>query len=411
MAFSQPALVGGVDDVRMHSKAVDGIGTSHDKMFAKLGPADAHGHNTIYLDTSIPFEGYHWWAARSRAVEKFISADAGYKQLLNTMLGKKPEPVDIQASPTVTPPHPLGEKQGGFIEKVHGEFSAYADKMDRYGIRESEWEQAQRAGRTATWGAVFYLITTDILGPYSVPWAFAQMGYGPGTILYTVFGIMACYSGMQLWKCFVGLDSTRYPMRNYGDLAFRIFGNWARLGVNVLQSFQFFLNVTLLVVSNGQGLAQMAAGPSGNGALCFIVAEVIFMLAGFLLGQIRTLQRLGFLANLAVWLNLIAIFMTMAVTSMYPPNYEAVKASYGIEKGPIQHSAWWPPSDNQLTSGINGLMNGVYSYGGATLFNELMAEMRRPWDFWKGLICADVFIYSIYITMGLTVSALPLHIR
>jgi hypothetical protein len=34
------------------------------------------------------------------------------------------------------------------------------------------------------------------------------------------------------------------------------------------------------------------------------------MLLGFLLGQIRTLQRLGFLANLAVWLNIFVIFMT-----------------------------------------------------------------------------------------------------
>jgi len=41
-----------------------------------------------------------------------------------------------------------------------------------------------------------------------------------------------------------------------------------------------------------------------------IVAEIVFMLAGFLLGQIRTLQKLGWLANLAVWLNVIVIFMT-----------------------------------------------------------------------------------------------------
>lgn len=54
----------------------------------------------------------------------------------------------------------------------------------------------------------------------------------------------------------------------------------------------------------------MASGPSGNGYLCFVVAEVIFMLAGFVLGQIRTLQRLSFLANLAVWLNVVVIIMT-----------------------------------------------------------------------------------------------------
>ena len=39
-----------------------------------------------------------------------------------------------------------------------------------YGVSESEWEHAQRATRTATWGSIFYLITTDILGPYNVPW-------------------------------------------------------------------------------------------------------------------------------------------------------------------------------------------------------------------------------------------------
>lgn len=106
---------------------------------------------------------------------------------------------------------------------------------------------------------------------------------------------------MQLWRMFIGLDSTRYPMRNYGDLGFRVYGNWARVGINVLQSFQFFLNVVLLIESNGQGIAQMAAGPKGKGFLCFMLAEAIFMLAGFVFGQIRTLQSLGWLANISVW--------------------------------------------------------------------------------------------------------------
>jgi hypothetical protein len=45
-------------------------------------------------------------------------------------------------------------------------------------------------------------------------------------------------------------------------------------------------------------------------SVAVMVAEVIFMLMGFLLGQIRTLQRLSFLANLAIWLNVIVIIMT-----------------------------------------------------------------------------------------------------
>jgi len=41
-----------------------------------------------------------------------------------------------------------------------------------------------------------------------------------------------------------------------------------------------------------------------------VVAEVIFTIIGFILGQIRTLQRLSWLANLAIWLNVLVIIVT-----------------------------------------------------------------------------------------------------
>jgi amino acid permease len=321
--------------------------------------------------------------------------NVGLASLGSVIMGKK-----SKESPPSTPAATTANEKSGTPEPSNQ--TVNSDTSDSWGVTESEWEQAQRAGRTATWGSIFYLITTDILGPTNVPWAISKMGYGPGFALYTAFGAMACYSGMQLWHMFVGLDSTRFPMRNYGDVAFRIFGSWARIVVNFLQSFQFFLNVALLITSNGQGLAQMAAGVGGNGFLCFIVAEVIFMLIGFALGQIRTLQRLSWLANIAIWLNVIVIIMTMAVVYQYPPNYDAVAQSYNIPEGPVQTTANWPESST-LNDKVNAMMNGVFAYGGATLFNELMAEMRRPYDFWKGFICAEIFIYACYLIMGMVV--------
>jgi hypothetical protein len=151
------------------------------------------------------------------------------------------------------------------------------------------------------------------------------------------------------------------------------------------------MNVTLLIETNGQGLAQMVEGASQKGFLCFISAQVIFTVIGMVLGQIRTLQRLSFLATIALWLNIVVIIMTMVVVHQYPPNYSASLSSYKIPKGPIQTSGFWP------------LMNAVFSYGGATLFNELMAEMRRPYDFWKGFIIAEAFIYCCYIIFGMVV--------
>lgn len=69
----------------------------------------------------------------------------------------------------------------------------------------------------------------------------------------------------------------------------------------------------------------------------------------------------------------------MAVTSEYGPNELAANTAYGVTMGePVRTSANWPVGST-LIDRTNGLMNGVFAYGGATLFNELMAEMRRPW--------------------------------
>ena len=44
---------------------------------------------------------------------------------------------------------------------------ASPDRPQPIVITDEEYIQASRAVRTATWGAVFFLITTDILGPWS----------------------------------------------------------------------------------------------------------------------------------------------------------------------------------------------------------------------------------------------------
>ena len=118
------------------------------------------------------------------------------------------------------------------------------------------------------------------------------------------------------------------------------------------------------------------------------------------------------------------LYYSMAVVHEYPPNYAASFSTYATPKGPVHTSANWPPG-TPLINRINGLMNCVFAYGGATLFNELMAEMRRPYakhtgrpqfsyrtslttllysyDFWKGFIFAEVFIFACYLIMGLVV--------
>jgi len=260
---------------------------------------------------------------------------------------------------------------------------------------EKERINARRALRSASWAAVFYLITTDILGPFNAPYALSQVGYVPGVILYFVMGVMACYTGLLLWWLFLKLDSDTFPVKTYSDLVERIFGRWARHVVTVLQSIQLIINVGTICLSNGQSLSQIS-----KGKLCFAVCIVIWNIVGMVIGQIRTLKNYGWLANSAVWINLAIIFISMGFIAHSPPNYAAAEAAYGIGIEPISKAAF---VSLPLSSKVNGIMNMVFAYGGAMIFPEMLAEMRRPWDFWKGMCCAQLLIFVAYLLYGLFV--------
>jgi hypothetical protein len=361
-------------------------------------------------DTSITLEEYMYYAKLTREEEErlygpgssFAATEGPVKAFFKSKVLRKP----VQKREVPIPRLSISAQGEGQIETNEKHSTGDGADKERRGsviVSDEEWVQASRAARTATWSAVFYLITTDILGPFSTGYAFSQMGFGPGVALFTVFGVLSWYSAYQLWRMFLQLDSDRYPMKGYGDVAFRVYGPWFRHVVNVLQSFQFFLNVALIIISSGQSISQMS-----KGKLCFIVCVVVCAVAGCVIGQIRTLQRFGWLASSAVFMNLLIIFCSMGVIAHSTPNYTAAFASYpglfpdgtnASDPPPIKISAA-APAGLGLVDNVNGLMNAVFSFGGATLFVELMAEMRRPMDFWKGMICAEILIYICYMVYG-----------
>ena len=144
------ANLGGIADARLGSEA-DAIGTTQEHRGSinhMVAPPDTHGHNTIYLDDSINFETYHYWANRSRDFEKRIRTDnAGLRQVANLVVGKK---IKDEAPQIDTPP----EKVAGTNLSEKGSDGAGNGErgLDAHGISETEWEMAQRATRTATWG-------------------------------------------------------------------------------------------------------------------------------------------------------------------------------------------------------------------------------------------------------------------
>ncbi|KAH8808863.1 amino acid transporter-like protein [Xylogone sp. PMI_703] len=353
-------------------------------------------------DPTVTFEEYQYYAKETRAEEDLLEAknpsDKGIKAILFPSKNTKGDV--IHGSPVVESGGEETDKNKNIHDRSH---------HDRVAVTDDEWANASRALRTASWSAVFYLITTDILGPFNAPFAMSSLGWGPGLALYTVFGGLAIYSGFLIYWMFLGLDSHGYPMRCYADMAYRLYGPLVRHLFNILQSIQLLFNVGIIIIGNGQALSQVS-----KFNLCYAVCCLVFAIAGFGLGQVRTLQKYGWVANLAVWLNVFIIIETMAVAAHSKPNFVAVGASAGTALGgltttpdpvtgafpPVTTSGGIPPSTTGFVGAVNGLSQAVYAYGGAMLFVEFMAEMRRPRDFWKGALGAQIFIYLVYVFYG-----------
>jgi len=142
-------------------------------------------------------------------------------------------------------------------------------------------------------------------------------------------------------------------------MGFRIYGVYTRHGMNILQSIQLLFNVGVIIIVNGQSLTQMS-----KNAVCFSVLVFIWPLCGFIVGQIRTLQKFGYIANFAIWLNILVIFITMGVAAHSLPNY----AASFQDPGPIEHTVWIP-SGSTFNSELNAAMQIVYAYGEFSMTN------------------------------------------
>ncbi|GAB7342548.1 hypothetical protein MBLNU457_g0726t1 [Dothideomycetes sp. NU457] len=269
------------------------------------------------------------------------------------------------------------------------------EQVSGLGDLEIEKVNAWRALRQASWGGAFYLCTTDILGPFNAPYAFRQNGYVPGTLLYVFMGGLAFYCGGLLWWLYVKLDSDRFPVKSYSDITERTAGKPMRLLVTWLVFIHMIVNVATTSLSAAQSLHQLA-----HGHICFVVAIIVWILVGCILNQIRTLKRYSWLASSAIWLNLLVIFLSVGFIAHSPPNYASAKAAYGVKAGPVVTQAF---ATYPFYSRINGVMNIVYAYGGATIFPQIIAEMRRPMDFLKAFAIAQALIFAIYVFYGLYV--------
>ena len=120
-----------------------------------------------------------------------------------------------------------------------------------------------------------------------------------------LFANVCIYLFRAIWKVFMDLDSSRYPMQSFGDPFFRMYGKYMRHFINVAQSLQQFMTVAILILSKTNNIVQIS-----KNSICFSGCMVLVMGIGMISGIIRSLKKIDWLSNASVWMN-IANFVIM----------------------------------------------------------------------------------------------------
>ena len=124
-------------------------------------------------DPTVTFEEYHHYALQTRAEEdEAAKLEPAGIDIWQILLPGKSKPG------SQPPPTAAGTEKG----KEKHEVVNLSIRENRTTITDQEWSNASRALRNASAGACFYLITTDILGPFGI-------GYAIGTMVSLAHGL------------------------------------------------------------------------------------------------------------------------------------------------------------------------------------------------------------------------------
>ncbi|KAJ5698580.1 transcriptional regulator family: Fungal Specific TF [Penicillium macrosclerotiorum] len=119
-------------------------------------------------DPNVTFEEYAFFAEKTRTEEMASEPPA---LNLRQALGD----VNIRGRFARPSAHAFRAICDFLCEKEEQE--SYNSRLE---ITDEEWANASRSFRSSSWVACFFLITTDILGPYSTGFTMGTLGWGPG---------------------------------------------------------------------------------------------------------------------------------------------------------------------------------------------------------------------------------------
>ncbi|KAJ9220473.1 hypothetical protein DTO169C6_7217 [Paecilomyces variotii] len=238
--------------------------------------------------------------------------------------------------------------------------------------------------RNVGWlGTTVLMLKTQIgLGVLSIPSAFDILGLVPGVIILLVVAVITTWSDYMI-GVFKLLHPTVYSIDDAGGL---MFGHIGR----VMLGFSFCLS--------GSGILGISIGLNAvsTHGTCTAVFVAIATVVSFVLGSIRTLGRISWLAWVGFTCILTAILIvTIAVGIQDRPSAAPQSGPWKSDYKIVNN-----PSFSDAMSAVSSI---VFAYAGTPAFFAIVSEMRDPRKYTRSLLLCQGGVTAIYITIGCVV--------
>ncbi|GAD94188.1 amino acid transporter, putative [Paecilomyces variotii No. 5] len=240
--------------------------------------------------------------------------------------------------------------------------------------------------RNVGWpGTTVLMLKTQIgLGVLSIPSAFDTLGLVPGVIILLVVAVITTWSDYMI-GVFKLLHPTVYSIDDAGGL---MFGHIGR----VILGFSFCLYWTFVA---GSGILSISIGLNAvsTHGTCTAVFVAIATIVAFVLGSIRTLGRISWLAYNLTCFTILIVTIAVGIQDRpsAAPQTGTWKSDYKIVNSP------------NFSDAMSAVSSIVFAYTGTPAFFAIVSEMRDPRNYTRSLLVCQSCVTAIYITIGCVV--------
>lgn len=237
-------------------------------------------------------------------------------------------------------------------------------------------------------GTVMLMVKAQIgLGVLSIPSVFQALGLVPGVLLLIFVGCLTHWAGYM-----VGKFKLRHPeVYSVADVGYMIGGRVGR----EFMAISYWLFMTCIAGSGmlGISIALNAISSHGTCTAAFVAIAAIIV---FAVSSIQTLEKLSWIS----WVGVFSITISLMIVTIGVGIQDRPAAAPAVGDWMKDVVIFGSPTFATAMSCVGSLL---FAFAGMPSYFAVVAEMRDPRQFPLALFITQMFMYSLYLAVGIVV--------